>query len=140
MRRTSTYAVFAAASLLLAPQLAAAADLEVEIADMKQRMEVMEDQLRAQTDDLAEAKATGEKARWNTAYGYWNRLGQMLARGRPRPVQYYEVQYHVALALQALRMDAQATQVLKGVMTLSPAVGTPEWKAKYQELLAQLGR
>ena len=61
MRPTSKYAVFAVASLLLAPQLAAAADLEGEIADMKQRMGVMEDQLRAQSDELAEAQATVEK-------------------------------------------------------------------------------
>jgi tetratricopeptide (TPR) repeat protein len=86
------------------------------------------------------ARATNEKPRWNAAYVYWNRLGGALARARPRPIQYYEAQYHAALALQGLGQKAQATQVLKGVMTLSPAVGSPDWKAKYQELLGQLGR
>lgn len=84
------------------------------------------------------ARATKEAARWNTAYSYWSRLGQTLARGRPRPIQYYEAQYHAAVALQGLGRKAQALQTLKGVMTLSPSVGNSEWKAKYQALAADL--
>jgi hypothetical protein len=61
MRSIRKNVAIAAAGLLLVPQIAAAADLETEVADMKQRMEVMEDQLRTQSDDLAAAKATVEK-------------------------------------------------------------------------------
>ncbi len=86
------------------------------------------------------AKSSKEAARWNTAYSYWSRLGQRLAAGRPRPIQYYESQYHAAIALQGLGRDSQAVQTLKGVMTLSPSVGSPEWKAKYQALVTDLSR
>jgi outer membrane protein assembly factor BamD (BamD/ComL family) len=86
------------------------------------------------------AKATGKKEDWSTAYSYWSRLGGSLARARPRPVAYFEAQYHAALALQGLKQNAQAAQLLKGVLTLSPTAGSPEWKAKYAELIGQLGR
>ena len=50
MRSICTSVVIAAASMLLVVPFATAADLEAEIADMKQRMEAMEDQLQAQND------------------------------------------------------------------------------------------
>lgn len=61
MRSIWKTVALATAGLLFVPQLAAAADLEAEVADMKKRMEVMEDQIRVQNDELAEAQATVEK-------------------------------------------------------------------------------
>jgi hypothetical protein len=61
MRSIYRYVATAAAGMLLAPTFAAASDIEADVADMKQRVEAMEDQLRAQTDELADAQATVEK-------------------------------------------------------------------------------
>ncbi|MEE3327322.1 MAG: outer membrane beta-barrel protein [Myxococcota bacterium] len=55
MRSIKTVALVAA-TLLLVPQLAAAADLDTEVQDMKQRLEQMETQLKAQDQELAAAK------------------------------------------------------------------------------------
>jgi opacity protein-like surface antigen len=55
MRSIKTVALVAA-TLLLVPQLAAAADLDTEVQDMKQRLEQMETQLQAQDQELAAAK------------------------------------------------------------------------------------
>ncbi|MBW2382353.1 MAG: outer membrane beta-barrel protein [Deltaproteobacteria bacterium] len=60
MRSIGRTVAIVAASILLVPQLAAATDLDVEIQDMKQRMERMEDQLQAQNDQIANAEATVE--------------------------------------------------------------------------------
>jgi hypothetical protein len=49
--------VVVAASLLLVPQFVAAADLDVEIQDMKQRLEAMESQIQAQSAELTDARA-----------------------------------------------------------------------------------
>jgi len=61
MRSIHRYVAMTAAGLLLVPAFATAGDIETDLADMKQRMEAMEDQLRAQKDDLAAAEATVEK-------------------------------------------------------------------------------
>ena len=55
MRSIKTVALVAA-TLLLVPQLAAAADLDTEVQDMKQRLEQMETQLKAQDQELAAAQ------------------------------------------------------------------------------------
>ena len=55
MRSIKTVALVAA-TLLLVPQLAAAADLDTEVQEMKNRLEQMETQLKAQDQELAAAK------------------------------------------------------------------------------------
>jgi len=55
MRSIKTVALVAAIWLLV-PQLAAAADLDTEVQDMKNRLEQMETQLQAQDQELAAAK------------------------------------------------------------------------------------
>jgi hypothetical protein len=55
MRSIKTVALVAA-TLLLVPQLAVAADLDTEVQDMKQRLEQMETQLKAQDKELAAAQ------------------------------------------------------------------------------------
>jgi len=57
MRSILRTAVVVAASLLLVPQFVAAADLDVEIQDMKQRLEAMETQLQSQSAELTDARA-----------------------------------------------------------------------------------
>ena len=57
MRSILRTAVVVAASLLLVPQFVAAADLDVEIQDMKQRLEAMESQIQAQSAELTDARA-----------------------------------------------------------------------------------
>jgi hypothetical protein len=57
---------------------------------------------------------------------------------RPRPASYFDAWYHVAWVLQQQNNTAKAKQALLGVMRLSPSVGGPDMKAKYQGLLAKL--
>jgi TolA-binding protein len=78
--------------------------------------------------------------KWGTAFNHWKRLAAQLERGRPRRPEYYEAYLHMATALEALKQEDQAAATLKGVMTLSPTVGSPEMKAKYQAFLSRLGR
>ena len=57
---------------------------------------------------------------------------------RPRPISYYDAWYHVAWVLYKKKEPEKAKQALMGVMRLSPNVGGPEMKAKYQGLIAKL--
>ena len=56
----------------------------------------------------------------------------------PKPAEYYEAWYHAAVALQKQTASPTlARQTLASVMRLSPTLGSPEMKAKYQELVDQ---
>ena len=57
-----------------------------------------------------------------------------MERIRPRPASYYDAWYHVAWVLSKQKEPSKARQTLLGVMRLSPSVGGPEMKAKYQAL------
>lgn len=85
------------------------------------------------------ARADKATARWNASFAYWKDRAAQLDRVRPRRVEYFECVYHMAVALQNLDKKSDAARTLRGVMTLSPSVGKPEMKAKYQALLSQLG-
>ncbi len=89
---------------------------------------------------LYEDRAAGEAKYGNYAYNHWKNLSAQLERGRPRRIEYYEAQYHAALALVGLKQKTQAAQILRGVMTLSPTVGSPAMKAKYEALLNRLSK
>ena len=88
-------------------------------------------------EDWARADPAG--GRWNASFAYWKDRAAQLSRTRPRRVEYYECVYHMAVALQNLGKKADAARTLRGVMTLSPSVGSPEMKAKYQALMGLLG-
>jgi outer membrane protein assembly factor BamD (BamD/ComL family) len=90
--------------------------------------------------NLYEDIARTDPSKWGTAYNYWKRLAAQLERGRPRRIEYYEAYLHMATALEALKQKDQAAATLKGVMTLSPSVGSPEMKAKYQAFLSRLSQ
>ena len=55
-----------------------------------------------------------------------------MERMRPRPASYFDAWYHVAWVLYQQKEPAKAKQALLGVMRLSPSVGGPDMKAKYQ--------
>jgi tetratricopeptide (TPR) repeat protein len=92
------------------------------------------------TEDMAQAVSDPRKMKlaWAEAFAKWRKLAQALSRVRTKPVAYYDAWYHAALALKEEGKAAEAKQTLNSVMRLSPAVGAPEMKAKYNELLRQI--
>lgn len=88
---------------------------------------------------LLEDWAKAEPNRWGAAYSYWRALASQLEPIRSLRINYYESLYHVAIALQGLGRGTEAKQTLKSVMILSPSVGNPEMKKRYEDLLAVLG-
>jgi len=86
----------------------------------------------------ATAGSTNSAAAWSAAFNQWQKIALMLARVRPKPVEYYEAWYHAALALNREGKAKEAKQTLAGVMRLSPTLGGPEMKQKYQALLGQI--
>ncbi len=87
---------------------------------------------------LLEAEAEARQGTWAAAIKYWEDLTKRMERSRPRPSAYYDAWYHVAWGLSKQKNTAKARQALMGVMRLSPNVGSPEMKAKYQGLIARL--
>jgi len=87
---------------------------------------------------LLEARAEAGKGTWSDALGYWENLAKRLGAARTRSAFYYDCWYHVALVLSKQRSPTKARQTLLSVMRLSPNVGGPEMKAKYQGLLARI--
>ena len=106
---------------------------------IKQQPRVLEPRLEEGL--LLEDWAIAEKSipRWHEAYDHWRKLAAQLERARPRPASYYEAMYHVAVALKFEGQQAKAAQTLKSIMALSPAVGSPEMKKKYQDFVRGLG-
>jgi len=86
------------------------------------------------------ARVERSAPRWSGSFNYWKDRSTQLERFRPRRIEYYECVYHMAVALQNLDKKSDAARTLRGVMTLSPSVGKPEMKARYEALLSQLGR
>jgi tetratricopeptide (TPR) repeat protein len=89
---------------------------------------------------LLEAQAEARKGNWSTALKHWEDLARKLERLRPRPAFYYDAWYHAAYVLSKQKETLKARQTLQGVMRLTPGVGGPEMKAKYQALFAQLSQ
>jgi tetratricopeptide (TPR) repeat protein len=87
---------------------------------------------------LLEAKADAGQGSYSAALGYWENLAKKLGGTRTRSVLYYDTWYHVALVLSKQKSATKARQTLMSVMRLSPSVGGPEMKAKYQGLLTEL--
>jgi cellulose synthase operon protein C len=87
---------------------------------------------------LLESEAAARKGNWSTALGFWENLIKRMEKIRPRTATYFDAWYHVAWILYQQKDMAKAKQALSGVMRLSPSVGGPEMKAKYQGLLAKI--
>ena len=62
------------------------------------------------------------------------------ARCARKPIEYYDAWYHAAFALFNLGNKSEAIATLKGVLVLNPSLGSPEMKAKYNELLQRMNR
>ncbi|MCA1685862.1 MAG: hypothetical protein LC745_07710, partial [Planctomycetia bacterium] len=75
---------------------------------------------------------------WSAAFRQWQSIALRLGRARTRPAEYYEAWYHAAYALSKENKAKEARQTLAGVMRLSPTLGGPEMKRKYQALLEQI--
>ena len=86
----------------------------------------------------AEAEATKAPKDFSAAFRQWQTIALRLAAARPKPVEYYEAWYHAAFALNREGKTKEAKQTLGGVMRLSPTLGSPEMKQKYQALLEQI--
>jgi tetratricopeptide (TPR) repeat protein len=87
---------------------------------------------------ILEARALASQGKWSTALAFWENLAKRLGGARTRSAAYYDSWYHVAWVLSKQNSPTKARQALLGVMRLSPSVGGPEMKAKYQGLLAQI--
>jgi len=85
---------------------------------------------------LLEAEAEANRGNWATTLQEWEKLAKVLEGVRPRSVLYYDAWYHVASVLFKRKEPVKARQTLMGVMRLSPSVGSPEMKAKYEALIA----
>ena len=89
---------------------------------------------------LAEAKAETGAATWDAPFTEWKKLASQLGSGTgPKPVEYYDANYHMAYALWKQKKPALAKQTLASILKLSPTVGSPAMKSKYQELIKRIG-
>jgi tetratricopeptide (TPR) repeat protein len=95
-------------------------------------------EVRTEKGLLLEDKAGAKKATWAAAFAHWQNLALQLANSRPRPPEYYDAWYHAALALYKDGKPAEAKKTLASVLRLSASVGSPEIKAKYQDLIKQI--
>jgi TolA-binding protein len=88
---------------------------------------------------ILEDWAAVEPGYWNVAIRYWQDLAKKLEGARPRPPEYYDCWYHVALCQYGKGSADSARRTLKSVMALSNSLGTAEIKQKYEELLGRVG-
>lgn len=77
---------------------------------------------------------------WRQSLEYWNDLAKRLRQSSKQRIESFEAFYHVALALEGLGKKADALSTLKGVMTITPSVGNPEMKARYEALVKRLSK
>jgi TolA-binding protein len=90
---------------------------------------------------LLDAKAQAKQGKWIDAYNHWKTLATRLHGMSPKPIQYYEAWYEAAVSLQKQGQPDLARKTLASVMRLAdPSLGGPEMKAKYDQLLKQLGK
>ncbi|WP_152049923.1 tetratricopeptide repeat protein [Tautonia marina] len=83
--------------------------------------------------------AAVEPGYWNVAIRHWQDLAKRLEGARPRPSEYYECWYHVALCQFNKGSKDAARRTLKSVMALSNTLGSPEIKQNYEQLLRRAG-
>ncbi len=86
----------------------------------------------------AEAASTNAAKDWSTAFKQWQMIALRLQGMRVKPVEYYDAWYHAAFCLNREGKAKEARQTLAGIMRLSPKLGNPEMKKKYETLLEQI--
>jgi tetratricopeptide (TPR) repeat protein len=89
---------------------------------------------------LFDAKAEAKQGKWIESYNHWKGLATKLSNQNPKPPSYFEAWYQAALALQKQGQKDMARTTIASVQRLSPTVGSPEMKAKYDTLLKQLAK
>ena len=89
---------------------------------------------------LLDARAEAKESTWDKSYNYWRTLALRLNGMSPKPLEYYEAWYNAAVALQKQGKPEIAKKTVASVMRLSPNLGNPEMKAKYEDLAGKLGR
>ena len=130
--------------LIVRLRQASALRVKGEFAEADAKVKVLSDEnprsieIMMEKGQILSARAAAKKGTWTAAATYWQALAGRLKNASPRPVQYFEAYLEAARALQADGKATLAKQTLGGVMRLSPAVGTPEMKARYQDLLSQI--
>jgi len=80
-----------------------------------------------------------EPGYWNVAIRYWQDLAKQLQGASPRPPEYYDCWYHVALCQYRKGSPDAARRTLKSVQAISQTLGSPEIKRKYEQLLRRVG-
>ncbi len=77
-------------------------------------------------------------AKYAEAAVQWDKTSKQLQAISPRPAEYYEARHGVAYCLAKAGRKDDAIRVLRSTMNLSPDVGGPEIRIKYETLLKQL--
>jgi tetratricopeptide (TPR) repeat protein len=77
-------------------------------------------------------------AKFGDAAKHWDQTSRKLQNMSPRPAEYFEARYGLAFCLSKTGKKDDAVKVLRSTMTLSPAVGGPEMRGKFEGLLKEL--
>ena len=76
---------------------------------------------------------------WQESLTQWQKLAKQLQNSKQRKLEGYEAWYHVAVAQEGIGKKQEALRTLKGILTVTPSVGSPEMKKKYEDLVKRLG-
>jgi len=87
---------------------------------------------------LLEDKAAAGAGKWSAAFAHWQGLATRLGGSRVKRPEYYDSWYHAAYALLKDGQGTKAKQILGGIRRLSPTLGSPEMKLKYDDLLKKI--
>ncbi len=82
--------------------------------------------------------AEQDNSRWREAYRQWVKLYNTLVRRRPRPREFYEVTYYLAVTLQRLNRTEEAKRLVERTLRVSRTCGGPDLRQKLESLLAEL--
>jgi len=114
-------------------------EAEAKLADIiKENPRLLDPQM--EKGYLLDARAEANEIKWALAYTYWQGLAKKLAGMNPKRDEYFESWYHAAEAVRKDGNPTLARQTVASVMRLSPTLGNPEMKAKYQELVTRIGK
>jgi TolA-binding protein len=75
---------------------------------------------------------------WDDAIGKWNGLAKSLGTIRPRPPEYFDAYMAIAEGLAAQGDGAKAKLSLNNIMRLNQKSMSPEYVAKFKELLGSI--
>jgi hypothetical protein len=88
---------------------------------------------------ILQAYGAADPAKLLDALKQWNAISTRLASSPNKPKEYFESRLAIAECLEAQGKKDQAKQIVQRTMTLNPACGGPELKAKFDDALVRLG-